>query len=169
MPQQRLGKRQRAPVKGNTGAHSIQEDPKKNASGDKAVVENVETMVQAVEPMDILMAEKRGREDTASQQQQGYVKRTRTTTKANEQVVNNGEPSSMQIDPVNPKKKRTPPRRLPVHLPRRDICRRLQEVDAGLSVAEWLAIDKAAFRDIRDGLCYLHGRKPKGHNQGAGV
>lgn len=34
-----------------------------------------------------------------------------------------------------------------------------------MSVADWLAIDKAAVRDIRDGLRFLHGRKPKAQNK----
>lgn len=58
-------------------------------------------------------------------------------------------------------KKRASPRRLPVHINKRDVWSRLGQVDAGLSMAEWLAMDKRAYKDVRDGLRFLHGRVPR--------
>ncbi|KAJ8652106.1 hypothetical protein O0I10_012296 [Lichtheimia ornata] len=90
----------------------------------------------------------------------------------------------MQADPPQPtntnqetpqplvKKKRKPPRRLPVPVQRKDIWRRLMQVDAGLTIADWLSMDRQAYMDIRDGLRYLYGRKPKAQVagvQGVGV
>lgn len=57
------------------------------------------------------------------------------------------------------KKTRHPPRKLPVHISRRDIWQRLMNLDSGLSVAEWMALDKTAYQDVRDGLRYLHSRR----------
>lgn len=73
------------------------------------------------------------------------------------------------VDPMQPtntappkvRKKRRPPRRLPVQLSKKDIWNRLMSMDAGLSIADWLAMDKTAYHDIRDGLRYLYGRPPR--------
>jgi hypothetical protein len=65
-----------------------------------------------------------------------------------------------RVAPVVQKKKRTPPRRLPVVLPSRNVWDELGGIKIGLSVAEWLAIDKNAYKQVRDGLRFLHGRKP---------
>ncbi|KAJ8652136.1 hypothetical protein O0I10_012243 [Lichtheimia ornata] len=59
------------------------------------------------------------------------------------------------------RRKRRPPRRLPVALRKKDIWSQLLSMDLGLSIADWLAMDKTAYNDIRDGLRYLHGR-PRG-------
>ena len=56
-------------------------------------------------------------------------------------------------------RKRQPPRKLEVRLPKPDVWARLKEVDAGISLAQWLALDKNAYADVRDGLKYLHGRQ----------
>ncbi|KAI7873431.1 hypothetical protein K492DRAFT_185653 [Lichtheimia hyalospora FSU 10163] len=65
------------------------------------------------------------------------------------------------MNQVKPRKKRTPPRRLPVKAPRKNIWKCLEQLDAGLLVAQWLSMDREAYKDIRDGLRYLYGRKPK--------
>ena len=55
--------------------------------------------------------------------------------------------------------KRQPPRKLPVELEKPDIWETLKGLDSGLSVAQWLALDKNAYVDVRDGLKFLHGRR----------
>lgn len=37
----------------------------------------------------------------------------------------------------------------------------MEVLDAGLSVAQWLSMDRQAYMDIGDGLHYLYGRKQK--------
>ncbi|KAI7846836.1 hypothetical protein BDC45DRAFT_542475 [Circinella umbellata] len=59
------------------------------------------------------------------------------------------------------KRKRQPPRKLQVDLHKKNIWDTLKQVDAGLSVANWLALDNAASQDLTAGLRYLHGRKSR--------
>ncbi|KAG2190950.1 hypothetical protein INT47_009222 [Mucor saturninus] len=71
-------------------------------------------------------------------------------------------PSNSHIPIENARKtrtKRAPPKRLPVKIPKRDVWNTLLSTDAGLTVADWLAMNKSAAKDIKDGLRYLHGRK----------
>lgn len=60
-----------------------------------------------------------------------------------------------------PRRKRNPPRRLPVRLNKKDVWKKLAQTEAGLSMADWVSLDKAAYKDVVDGLRYLHGRKVK--------
>ena len=55
-------------------------------------------------------------------------------------------------------RKRKPPRKLEVEVEKPDVWARLRQVDSGLSLAQWLALDKQAYADVRDGLKHLHGR-----------
>ncbi|KAG2212528.1 hypothetical protein INT45_005658 [Circinella minor] len=94
-------------------------------------------------------------------------------TKYNGGSGNNGDAASMSgvektgekekgiLRRAAPKARRKPPRRLAVHIPKKDIWRRLSQLDSGLTIADWLSLDKQAYFDIRDGLRYLHGRKPR--------
>lgn len=69
---------------------------------------------------------------------------------------------AMAVDQSRKKKSKQPPRRLPVVTRSLKIWDRLGEMDAGLSVADWIRLDKkGATTDLRDGLRYLHGRKPR--------
>ncbi|ORZ11564.1 hypothetical protein BCR42DRAFT_395220 [Absidia repens] len=45
--------------------------------------------------------------------------------------------------------------------PKRNIWKKLMELDAGLSVADWLTLDRGAYEDVRDGLRYLYGRRSR--------
>ncbi|CAO3588926.1 unnamed protein product [Absidia cylindrospora] len=58
-------------------------------------------------------------------------------------------------------RKRNPPRKLFVHLPKRNIWFLLKQTSSGLSIADWLKLDKEAYGDVRDGLRYIHGRRSK--------
>ena len=49
-----------------------------------------------------------------------------------------------------------PLRKLQVDLEKLDVWERLKEIDSGLSVAQWLALDKKAYADVRDRLKFLH-------------
>ncbi|ORY96966.1 hypothetical protein BCR43DRAFT_505746 [Syncephalastrum racemosum] len=49
-------------------------------------------------------------------------------------------------------RRRAPPRRLPVTT---------QATDSGLTLADRVALDRTAAKDLNDGVRYLHGRKPK--------
>ncbi|KAG2191692.1 hypothetical protein INT47_012311, partial [Mucor saturninus] len=62
------------------------------------------------------------------------------------------------------RRKRAPPRRLPVELKKKDFWERLQSLDSGLSMADWLSLDKRAKDDVRDGLRYIYGRKDPQHS-----
>ncbi|ORZ24348.1 hypothetical protein BCR42DRAFT_468641 [Absidia repens] len=56
------------------------------------------------------------------------------------------------------KNKREPPRKLPVHVPTYNIWDHLKATQSPLTLADWLRLDKTAYKDLRDGLRYLHGR-----------
>ncbi|KAG1332920.1 hypothetical protein G6F62_007014 [Rhizopus arrhizus] len=62
-----------------------------------------------------------------------------------------------------PKKKRVykPVRYLPITVRRNNVWDVLAKSDAGLTVSEWLSIDKQAARDVIDGLRTLRSRKKK--------
>ncbi|KAG2190968.1 hypothetical protein INT47_007113 [Mucor saturninus] len=62
---------------------------------------------------------------------------------------------------TQPRRPRQPPRHLPVKLHRKDVWEKLKNVDAGLSVADWLLLDRTASKDVKDGLRFLTGRKKK--------
>ncbi|KAI9028907.1 hypothetical protein CLU79DRAFT_518106 [Phycomyces nitens] len=67
-----------------------------------------------------------------------------------------------QPGPSNTKKvrkPRSPPRRLPVHIQSKDVWGKLKSIDSGLSVADWIALDRTAAKDLKDGLRYLGRRK----------
>ncbi|KAL0080602.1 hypothetical protein F4703DRAFT_1931605 [Phycomyces blakesleeanus] len=56
---------------------------------------------------------------------------------------------------------RPPPRELPVHISHKDVWERLKSVDASLSLADWLLLDKCASKDVKDSLRFLSGWKQK--------
>lgn len=60
-----------------------------------------------------------------------------------------------------PKKKRQA-RKLAVNIPQKDVWERLKQVDAGLSMADWIALSRHDAKDVQDGIRYLHGRRSKG-------
>ncbi|CAO3601483.1 unnamed protein product [Absidia cylindrospora] len=66
-------------------------------------------------------------------------------------------------DKAKRKRRSKPVRRLVVPLEKKDVWDRLQQLDSGLSMADWLAMDKSAYADTRDGLRHFHikARKPK--------
>ncbi|SAM01670.1 hypothetical protein [Absidia glauca] len=49
----------------------------------------------------------------------------------------------------------------PVHAPSFNIWQAFKETKAPLSMADWFSIDKSAYKNVRDGLRYLHGRSVK--------
>jgi hypothetical protein len=59
------------------------------------------------------------------------------------------------------KRKRTKARRLPVKTSRLDVWDKLSKLDSGLSMLDWIAIDKDAARDMNDGLRDLRIQRPK--------
>lgn len=67
--------------------------------------------------------------------------------------------SSGNLEKVKKKRVRKPVRHLPVTLRKHDIWNILGKVDAGLSVSEWVALDKQAARDLVDGLRTLRTKK----------
>lgn len=109
--------------------------------------------------MEIFNAQKRTAEDAGIGPSGTAGKRVAGRRGMLSQVNNQTDPAQ-STNVVSPKirKKRRPPRRLPVQLSKKDIWSRLLSMDAGLSIADWLAMDKRAYNDIRDGLRYLHGR-----------
>ncbi|KAG1041219.1 hypothetical protein G6F43_012131 [Rhizopus delemar] len=71
-----------------------------------------------------------------------------------------GVPSSTVKRPRR-KAVRKPPRRLPVSIRKHDIWGKLAKVDAGLSVTDWLSMDKQAIKDLVDGCRTLKSRRKK--------
>jgi hypothetical protein len=72
----------------------------------------------------------------------------------------------VEIDPsppevLVPKKKRRTPRRLQVETKTLKVWDRLAKLDSGLSMLDWVAIDKNAERDLVDGLRDLRVQRPK--------
>ena len=76
-------------------------------------------------------------------------------------AMSNPAPPPQEKGPekARPVRKRNPARKLEIALEKSDVWGRLKEVDAGISLAQWLALDKGAYADVRDGLKYLHGRQ----------
>ncbi|KAG2216448.1 hypothetical protein INT45_000061 [Circinella minor] len=66
------------------------------------------------------------------------------------------KPANNQINKTL--RKRPTQRKLQVDLEKSDVWKKLKEIDSGLSMAQWLALDKEAYIDVRDGLKFLHGR-----------
>lgn len=62
------------------------------------------------------------------------------------------------------RKPRQPPRRLQVDVPKANIWDILKQVDSGISVAQFIATNKQAAKELTDGIRSLHGRKPKATN-----
>lgn len=60
-----------------------------------------------------------------------------------------------------PKRKRQV-RKLAVTIPQKDVWERLKQIDAGLSMADWIALSRHSAKDVQDGIRYLHGRRSKG-------
>lgn len=116
-----------------------------------------------MDPVEVLNAQKRSAEE-ASLSNHGVDKGKRPATgpRAVPMQVDE-EPSNAAVKPSQskPRKKRAPPRRLPVKTAKRNIWKCLEQLDAGLSVAQWLSMDREGYKDIRDGLRYLYGRKPR--------
>ncbi|KAG1532629.1 hypothetical protein G6F51_013014 [Rhizopus arrhizus] len=67
------------------------------------------------------------------------------------------------INPVRARKpvRRRPVRRLPISIRRHDVWRKLDEVNAGLSMTEWLMLDSQASSDLMDGVRTMRSRKKK--------
>lgn len=75
-----------------------------------------------------------------SMEQQGRAQIKRRSNLSPQQAIDIDTPATNE-----PKKKRIPLRQLLVLLRQRDIWQRLQQVDSGLSLADWLALDKKAY------------------------
>ncbi|KAG2206047.1 hypothetical protein INT45_000309, partial [Circinella minor] len=65
------------------------------------------------------------------------------------------KPANNQINKTP--RKRPTQRKLQVDLEKSDVWKKLKEIDSGLSMAQWLALDKEAYVDVRDRLKFLHG------------
>lgn len=81
-------------------------------------------------------------------------------------ILTNNEVTMTDVPvPSRPKKKRVavrkPPRRLPITLRRQDIWQKLDKVDAGLSMTEWLYLDKQASKDMMDGIRTMRSKRKK--------
>lgn len=88
-------------------------------------------------------------------------KRSHSTTQA-EPSRKRGRPQQVvNKERITVPRRRPPPRRLPVSTSKRDVWKKLSQLDAGLTVSDWIALDKEAYRDVRDGLRFLHGRRPR--------
>lgn len=153
-------------MNGGTGAVNIKssntqdQGSKESKPGDVNFVGNGDAV-------EIMNAQKRTADD-ASLSNHGADKGKRPARA----VASSAQP--MDIEPTNQvvgqkrtarPRRRAPPRRLVVNTPKRDIWRKLSQLDAGLSMAQWISLDKAAYKDLRDGLRYLYGRKPKAENR----
>lgn len=121
--------------------------------------------VENGDPAEVMHAQKRTADD-ASLSTRGVDKGKRP---ASGPRAVGGEPMDVEVSNSNavqqgktPRpRKRAPPRRLVVNTAKRDLWRRLAQLDSGLNMAQWISLDKAAYRDLRDGLRYLYGRRPK--------
>lgn len=82
--------------------------------------------------------------------------------------VQAAQTQDMDIDKRSPTEEKAPKRkrqvrRLSVSLQKKDVWERLKDVDAGLSMADWVAMSRHAAKDLQDGIRYLHGRRPRGN------
>ncbi|KAI8364162.1 uncharacterized protein BYT42DRAFT_213887, partial [Radiomyces spectabilis] len=100
-------------------------------------------LVEAVPSVDILSAEKRRRVE--DQEPSKTVVKTSKTA-------------------VQPRKSRNPPRTLEIDLIPKKIWDKLQHTDAGLTMADWLYLERQAGNDIAAGIRYWRRRKPAKEN-----
>ncbi|KAG2191216.1 hypothetical protein INT47_005964 [Mucor saturninus] len=82
---------------------------------------------------------------------------------ASRKVVNSGFQKQVK------RKTRNKARRYPVKLKRSKIWSKLLETEAGISMAEWLSLDKEAAAEIIDGIRYLRESKVVAKNKAVGV
>lgn len=158
------GKRDGTSVKWGADVQSPPQDPNKKEPNTAK-----DTPVNLVE---IYNAQKRSAEE-AGIESSGMAAKRNSTRKGpiTRGVSNVGASEKTPVEtpvenllPPKVRRKRRPPRRLPVPIQKKDIWRRLLSMDSGLSIVDWLAMDKSAYNDIRDGLRYLHGRQPRARN-----
>lgn len=154
--QARPGKRDGATVMRDTAA----QDSQSPSNGDPP---SKNKAVNLIESGEIFGVEKRGRSEADVVSSDGPTLKRNKTTMVNQsqgdKAAGEGDVVMQEANKTKTKKTRRPPRRLPVHLSKRDIWQRLHALDSGLSMAEWMALDKSAYQDVRDGLRYLHARK----------
>jgi hypothetical protein len=65
---------------------------------------------------------------------------------------------SLPVVGERPRRKRAPLRYLTVRTKKHDVWSKLLETNAGLSISDWLAMDKDAIKDVVDGIRYLKSR-----------
>ncbi|KAG2209654.1 hypothetical protein INT45_002784, partial [Circinella minor] len=123
----------------------------KTANTSKVVPSNV----NLVETAEVYALGKRGLSDTSLVTSRRIAKRMAEPTRL--PLLNQPAVPSLS-KPNKAPRKRQPPWKLQIDLDQPDVWERLKELDSGLSMAQWLALDKKAYVDVRDGLKYLHGR-----------
>lgn len=74
---------------------------------------------------------------------------------------NDGNISTAAIMGDKPRRVRAPPRRLKVIAPVKDIWEKLGDSPAPLSLKDWVVLDKKVQKDLKDGLRFLGGRRPR--------
>lgn len=77
-----------------------------------------------------------------------------------------GNISSAALMGDKPRKVRAPPRRLKVTAEIKDIWEKLGDSPAPLSLKDWVVLDKKVQKDLKDGLRFLGGRKPRAKTKG---
>lgn len=73
-----------------------------------------------------------------------------------------------RIGDVTVKKARKKARRFPVKLKKSKVWSRLMNAEAGISVAEWISLDKEAASEVIDGIRFLREQRPKNSRVKAG-
>lgn len=148
-------------MKEDIGAHN----PSSKPQDEQADI----NLVECPQVLAVVEGSKRTRSEVSGVREEGRVKKSSgpqeggVSLGAEKMDVDQNHSSSK----VKTKRLRRPPRRLPVNIKKKDIWERLQALDSGLSMADWLALDKKAYQDVRDGLRYLYGRKPKSTKKGS--
>lgn len=71
------------------------------------------------------------------------------------------QPIVQPATPVKQRRKRAKPRRLPVPTRTLNVWERLRHLDSGLTMLDWVAIDRDAAKDLTDGLRDLRVQRPK--------
>lgn len=78
-----------------------------------------------------------------------------------EVLPNDGNVSTAAVMGDKRRKVRAPPRRLKVTAPAKDIWEMLGDSTTSLTLKDWIILDKKVQKDLKDGLRFLGGRRPR--------
>lgn len=115
---------------------------------------------------EIYNVEKRGRSERSAENNQQPVRKQNKTTHTEDMVIDVDNVSNIAENgkKLKTKRLRAPPRKIPVvsnpqHV--KSIWKKFEDIEVTTNLKELIINDKEAQKDLRDGLRFIMGRKPK--------